>query len=290
VVLSGNVFVAAVRAFALGMASADEVFVRPSRREPVVAELLTQALVEAAVPSPPTIVGRISPQAGDLVYAYGREETLHQISTVMPLGTRIRGYGPGFGVVLVEREALPEDWAARVALDIVAFEQRGCLSPRLALLAGDEDLALHRARELAHALEDAATRIPRGRLSAEEGAAGALYRDALSAAGTLFAGSFGAIGLLPASGGATLLGPDGRHLHCINIRNPHEAESILSAFSSEVTVVGCSHEKGPLKAAVLRLAPSARVSCLGDMQRPPFDGPVDLRAPLSELQYEAGGN
>jgi hypothetical protein len=51
---------------------------------------------------------------------------------------------------------------------------------------------------------------------------------------------------------------------------------LLGPWSRAITAIGAAGA-GPLVDAVLALLPGARRSPLGVMQRPPLDGPVDLR-------------
>src|SRR5450432_179947 len=184
VLLSANVFVAAHRAIAIGLAASGAVHVRPSRREPEMAELLL-----AGAPNSFKIVSELSPHAGDRVWAYGSDETLDEVAVTLPQGAAFHAHGSGFGVGVIDASvtgsALSE-LLPRLAEDIALFDQRGCLSPRALLVVGGAEVAREVARGLATELEQIEARIPRGRLAAQEAAAITAYRDTASFTGEVF--------------------------------------------------------------------------------------------------------
>jgi len=69
----------------------------------------------------------------DCVTATGSDETLAAIRARVPVGTRMVGYGQRVSFGLVTREALQTETidglVARVADDVIAWDQNGCLSP-----------------------------------------------------------------------------------------------------------------------------------------------------------------
>ena len=67
--------------------------------------------------------------------------------------------------------------------------------------------------------------------------------------------------------------PSGRHVHITLIESDSTLAEIVKPIASYITAVGSSD------VTIGRFfSHSVRVSPLGQMQRPPFDGPVDLRA------------
>jgi hypothetical protein len=70
-----------------------------------------------------------------------------------------------------------------------------------------------------------------------------------------------------------VLAPAYRHVHVAACTTIKEAKMLLEPLHRSLVAVGTDAE-----VEARRLAPSwARVSALGWMQRPPLDGPVDLR-------------
>jgi hypothetical protein len=70
-----------------------------------------------------------------------------------------------------------------------------------------------------------------------------------------------------------VLPPPYRHLHIAACSSIADAAKLIAPLAKGVVSVG-SDDEGAAKT----LAPSwARISAIGVMQRPPLDGPVDLR-------------
>jgi hypothetical protein len=271
VVLSANVFIAPLRAIALARAASPRVTVRPSLRDPVLARALVHAAADPAVTlvedrdvarvvaGPPGLARRVD--------VYGRAATIAGVRASVAEGVEVRGHGPGMGVAVVAGDVAAA--AGRVAVDVAAFDQRGCLSPRVVLVVGDPSRAEELALELHAALAALGRRVPRGSLDAEESAGASRWRDAVAFAGRLFAGEDHAVGLL-ASLDPSMLPPAGRHVLVVPLAPEGGVESALAPVAPYVVAVGSDDPAvaGP---------PHARRSALGAMQRPPLDGPVDRR-------------
>jgi hypothetical protein len=163
--------------------------------------------------------------------------------------------------------------AARdLADDVVVFDQRGCLSPRIAMVLGDE----RRASELAEALHAELDRldvtVPRGAVPAEDRAASGRYVATMTYACRALVGSAHAVGIAPA-GAPLVLPPTYRNVHVAPCASLEDAARLLGPFARAVVTVGSND-----LASARQLSPHwARLSPLGAMQRPPLDGPVDQR-------------
>ena len=267
VVLSANIFVAPLRAIAIARAAAERVIVRPSRRDPIFA----RALVEAAGDPALSIVPELDIDAIDHgeVHVYGRDETIAAIRARARSGTIVRAHGAGMGVALVTRGATLDDAARALASDVIAFDQRGCLSPRVAIVEGDMARAQAFGKALHAALTDAERRIPRGTLADDESADAARWIDSVAFAGDLHRTDEHAVGVTA----KVAIPPPGRHVHVVAARDAPAAAATLAPFARYCVAVGADD-----RAFAVRVAPvHARLSLLGAMQRPPLDGPVDLR-------------
>jgi acyl-CoA reductase-like NAD-dependent aldehyde dehydrogenase len=255
VVLSANVFVGALRAFALAIAASQDVKVRPSRRDPAFARALATA---AGIP----LIEDLDAVTKGELHVYGKDETIADIRKRVKLP--VKGHGAGMGVVIITKTADLTAAARSLADDVVIFDQRGCLSPRIVFV--DPEHADAFAESLHDALEDAQAVIPRGDLPSDERAASARYIATMTYGGRALIGTAHAIGVA-----ATLIAaPAYRHVHVIATNDP---TSVLMPIASAVTTVGSND-----LAAARTLAPhGARTALLGEMQRPPLDGPVDLR-------------
>lgn len=277
VILPANVFVAAHRALALALAAAPQVFVKPSRREPALIEALSAAAPDLFQP-----VSALAVDAGDQVWAYGSDTTLDVLRRELPGGATLHAHGSGFGVAVVDVEACAElGRAARaIAEDTACFDQRGCLSPRLVLALGDSARALAFGELLARALVELEQRVPRGQLSESELADARWYRESAACFGALHDTGRGAVSIalelssMAAPGEVPIdVPPAGRHLEVVPVAR---LEPVLASLERWVTAVG--YAGTGIERRVRQVLPRARISRVGSMQRPPFDGPVDRRS------------
>jgi hypothetical protein len=112
----------------------------------------------------------------DCVTATGRDETLAAIRARVPAGARFLGYGQRVSFGLVTREALTNEalaeLVARVADDVTAWDQNGCLSPHVIYVEerGAVESDKFAARLAAELMQREAVE-PRGKISVEESAA-----------------------------------------------------------------------------------------------------------------------
>jgi hypothetical protein len=269
VVLSSNVFVGALRALAVARAASERVTVRPSRREPVFA----RALVEKAADPGLSIVPGFpieSVHEGE-IHVYGRDETVLAVRSRAREGVRVRGHGAGLGVAVVTGRLGLGEAAMAIARDVAPFDQRGCASPRLVLVFGAR-AAEQLGVELDRALDAIERRVPRGALDPDEVAAAARYASTAAFAGRLWQGQAHLVGLAPENAPVTIP-PPGRHLHVAAVDGVLAARALLAPIARFVAAVGTD---APELAGDL-VGHAVRVSALGHMQRPPFDGPADLR-------------
>lgn len=270
VLLSANVFVGAHRAIALALGASADVVVRPSRREPEMALLLARG-----APGLFRVAPALEPRAGDHLFAYGSDATMERVSASLPRGVTLHAHGSGIGVAVVDARSLsPEgraECARRLADDVVPFDQRGCLSPRLAAVLGTAPDAREFATALAAALSDAERAVPRGRLDRDEAAAVTRYRDAVRYAGEIHPAGRGWVGL-DVTAEALVVPPPGRNVHVIRA----DDVDVLGTLRGKVAAFGTAGTAplGPILAAMF---PGARPSAIGEMQIPAFDGPVERR-------------
>ncbi len=271
VLLSANVFVGAHRALALALAASSVVRVRPSRRETTMVRLLDQG-----APGSFEIVDTLTPVSGDRFWAYGTDATLRDVQRALPSGVEFHPHGPGLGVVAlgVGCTASPyiDDLARRVAHDVILFDQRGCLSPRVVAASGSIDEVRGFARALASELVRAEVRFPRGLVTQDEAAAAVRYRDTLLVGGELLPAGAGWVGL-DVSGQTIVVPPPGRHVHVLVADEPLRKLASLEGRVTSLAVENLSSEIPGSLSGARRCSP-------GEMQAPPFDGPVDRRVPV----------
>jgi hypothetical protein len=268
VLLSANVFVGALRAIALALAGSETVRVRPSRRESVTTELLLRA-----APSAFDLVSELRPNPGDHVWAYGADATISRLKTDLPCGVVLHGHANGFGVFVVDTPSrlVPSDFDA-MAVDIAAFDQRGCLSPRFVLLEGDRATGMRFADRLLAALTRVATLLPVGRVDPMTLNETARHRELWRYLGDVYQGRGGMV-TLDADGNSWGEPPTCRAIH---VRATKDALADLAGHTDAITAIGSSTDPG-LVGKILTYAPRVRWSPFGYMQRPRLDGPVDRR-------------
>jgi len=274
VVLSANVFVGALRGIALARAASDHVVVRPSRRDPTLARAIVEAArrlgdtglhLDEAIDLSTVTSGRID--------VYGHDATIADIRRTAKVP--VHGHGSGMGVAFVSPRADLTKAARGLADDVTIFDQRGCLSPRIALVEGDDARASAFAEGLHAELDRLAEEIPRGAIPGDERAAAGSYVATMTYACRALVGRAHAIGVA-ATGAPLLLPPPWRHVHVAPCPSVEAATRALAPLRAGIVAVGSDDP-----AAASAIAPVwVRLSGLGRMQRPPLDGPVDLRDPL----------
>jgi hypothetical protein len=263
VLLSGNVFVAALRAIALGVASSPHVIVRASRRDPALAEAL-----HALAPDSFELTLELSPKPGDHFWAYGSDETLASVRRSLPSGVCFHPHGAGIGAVVIDPNALNDLVTRSIALDTALFDQRGCLSPRVVCVVGSADQAKTCAQTLAQALTALERELPPGPRSPEEAAEQRRAHDTAAYAFDLFHAGSGYISL----SSTPVIPPPRRNLHVCATPDPVAA---LTPLASHLTCIASNTET--LRMQLGAAFPGARSVAPGEMQRPPLDGPVDRR-------------
>ena len=101
--------------------------------------------------------------------------------------------------------------AEALAQDVVPFDQRGCLSPRIVLVEGSSDRGVDFAGVLDECLRAWGRRAPRGLLSREERADATRWREALAFAGRVWASDHHVVAFAP-PGTPLAVPPSGRHV------------------------------------------------------------------------------
>jgi hypothetical protein len=276
VLLSSNVFTAALRAIATGLVASPRVFVRASRREPKMAAFLAEA-----APSSFSLTDELRPEPGDQVFAYGSDATFDALRRTFPEGTLLRAHGPGFGAAAVESSAVAPyeeaELARTLSYDVALFDQRGCLSPRVVWFEGPLERAHSFTRAVAGALAEREREFPPGELAQPERAEREVQRAALTYAGRVEPAGAGFVALLeeppphqPELGARSLL-----VIACA------DAAEAARAHAAKVTTHATAGS-AQFSAKFARILAKSRAAMWGKLQSPPFDGPVDLRS-LSEL-------
>jgi acyl-CoA reductase-like NAD-dependent aldehyde dehydrogenase len=270
VVLSANVFTAAFRALALALACSAQVQVKPSRREPLFIEYLSAEYTLPGLSLLPE--WRAERQQRGAIHVYGRHETIAAVQTAAQVGVDVWGHGTGFGIAIIDATADLDTAANLLASDVIAFDQRGCLSPRIAFVLGGLEHATSFAAALDAALARREIEVPRGMLAAGEASEITHYVQLAKCLGRVHSRQSHNVALQDE--GNLVLPPSGRNMLVAPVSGPHAALERLGELRPYLTCVGTD-------LPAISWPADIRISHLGQMQRPRLDGPVDLRSPLA---------
>jgi hypothetical protein len=301
VVLAGNVFSAAVRALFLPLLAGANVIAKAAKHDDVLPRMIKRLLddMDPAIGQRLAVVqfSRHDTAAtaallahADAVSAYGDDSTLRHLAGQVPAGARFIPHGHGISAVYIGQEQLcsaakARDIADRVALDVAAYDQHGCLSPHTVFVeAGAATDARSFARLLAHeSLPLLAELLPRGEQSSAQHAAGLQWCAVAAARGELFASPEHAVSFEHDLSARP--SPGGRMISVHSCAGPDALRRKLEAFGPQLKSLGVAgpHAERVRIATSLRTVSTARVCRVGEMQTPPFDAYADGRPPLEGL-------
>lgn len=262
IALAGNVFSACLRPFASAAALAVPLQARVSSRESAFATALSEALRPFCdikllrFPHTDADSFRAAIDAADFCEVYGSDETLNALAALAP--TMIRR-GHGLGVVFLGASLDQRSYDA-LAEDVVAYDQRGCLSPRVVFAEGDLE---EHARKLGASLTRIEEHLPRGEVPPDVQAASSQWRGTAAALHPLHESASHAI--VVDERGTFSLGPTHRHLV---LRPMSAAQEALARLGSHTKVIGHAGLESPPKA-------QCRVCEVGRMQRPHLSAGAD---------------
>jgi hypothetical protein len=226
----------------------------------------------------------------DVVVAYGSNASVDAVRVQCTFPTRFFGYGHrvSFGVVGAASSARANELAQLaqdVALDVAAYDQRGCMSPHAVFVSRD---APFEAAALAEAvgcrgLPLVASRFARGVLPAGHAAELMQQRAVAEFAGGVFeAGEAGTVLLHDAL--TFPVSPGGRVLHVVPFEEDAALLAALAALRGAISTVGLWGDaawRAGLVEPLARLG-ARRICRLGRMQRPVFVRDHDGRPRISD--------
>jgi acyl-CoA reductase-like NAD-dependent aldehyde dehydrogenase len=291
IVLAGNLFTAAVRAVVVPLLLGIPVTVKASSRETLFPRMLLDALrscdshLGKAMNLMTFARGDVQMErallAGtEATAVYGSDNTIDAIARRHPNANLI-AHGHGISAACCGPEALLEDriseTIACLALDVCAYDQRGCLSPQVVYVVVDSETA---AREFAErlarsGLDVLARKLPRGPLPLEVGAAQAQWRGIAEVQGSLIVG--GTYGIAIGSPATLRWSPGYRNVTIAPLRDLAEAVRALEPLGASLKCVGVdSTSAARLRQALDRSDRLTAYACaLGEMQTPALDAPAD---------------
>jgi hypothetical protein len=138
-ILPSNVFTAWVHGATITLLLGLRCLLKPSRREPVFARAWKKSLeqVDPRLAERVEIIELADPclRTSHAVVAYGSDETLLKIRSMIPANARFAGFGHklSVGIIFEEalREGLSDELLDRVRQDAEPFRLQGCLSPQI---------------------------------------------------------------------------------------------------------------------------------------------------------------
>jgi hypothetical protein len=302
VVLAGNVFTAGFRALALPLVVGAPTLVKASSRDDVFPRLFARALA-AVAPRVGDALGVATFPGGDegceaalfeqadSVSVYGSDATIAAVRARLGPSIAFAGHGHGVGAAYVPYAALDDvdtarDAAKRLALDIAAYDQRGCLSPHVVFVARSGRVV---PREFSRLLADEgltplARTLPRGALPMDLGAQQLQWRGLGVVRGELFEGDGFAVSY--EADGPLRLSPGYRNVLVLECGDPRELARRLGPLGVHLKALGAGGDAAR-RAEVARAldAPLApRISALGMMQTPGLGGPADAVDPFAPFR------
>lgn len=233
----------------------------------------------------------------DCVTVTGSDETLHAVRQALPPSARFLGYGYRLSFAYLTRDVLrpstARTWAHRLAEDVAAWNQLGCLSPHAAYvedggLVSPEQFAEILAEELAHV----ETLQPRGPIPVEIAAGIAARRHlfeirAAHSDQTKLWQSRDSTAWTVVFEGDPLFQISCLHrfVHVKAVAQLADALHGADALRGHVSTVGlaAADEKTPALVQELGRWGVSRVCPVGRMQRPPLSWRHDGRPPLGDL-------
>lgn len=282
VVLAGNVFLAAFEPLVLLLLRRSLALAKTSSKDDAFPHLFLEAIREeeprlaAAVEVVQFAHDRLdlealAVEAAEAVVVVGSDETIDSIRKRVATDKTFVGKGHGFGVVWIpEGVTVSADDIRAIATDVAAYDQRGCLSPQLILVEGDQGLEV--ARRLGEVgLPQVHAERPLGRLSGGDRAKQMQWRGVARSLGELFESEAGSVSY--EDGGAFRMSPGFRNIQVLPSASRTETWSRMRKFGRHlkvVGVVGVAERRELIAALSSQGEESVRVCAAGEMQRPPF--------------------
>ena len=211
---------------------------------------------------------------------YGTDETIEAIRRRHP-NTPVIPHGHGVSAAYCGPDALDgaciDDTIASLALDVCAYDQRGCLSPQIIFVEKTDARPLSElsARLGREGFEPLSKKLPRGPLPLEIGAAQAQWRGVAEVEGSVVAGDDYAIAVRPPE--PIRWSPGYRNVTMAEVQDPAEAVALLTPLGASLKCVGVNEGSSAALRRALEAAPglSAYTCPLGTMQTPSLNSPAD---------------
>jgi len=298
VVLAANVFTAAVRALFVPLLFGSPVLVKSSSRERTFPSLLREALHSAdrELGNSIDVVSfaggdeereRALVELADSVSVFGSDDTVQAVADRAGKDKTIWRHGHGVstafcGALSIRADELDET-TAKVALDVCAYDQRGCLSPQVVYVEDTATGADRFASALSASLGEVSSELPRGPLPPAVGAAQSQWRGMAEVEGRLLTGKDHAVAIRP--DGGFRWSPGYRNVTVVPVDRLETAFASMAEFRNHLRCVGVDARCLAAVGEGLASRPTwpAYATDLGTMQTPALDAPADGRPVWSGL-------
>ncbi|RMD80989.1 MAG: hypothetical protein D6815_12920 [Candidatus Dadabacteria bacterium] len=301
--LAGNVPGLAIPAISACLLARSVCIVRDSQRQPILTEAFVQTLAQhdallGAMVLPVSwphadhrTEAKILAQAGRIEW-YGTDRTIAEVRA-RHRNKPIVAHGHRVSIGLVPAQAgLTETLARGLAADAVMYEGRGCLTPHVVLVEGDERRALKLAEMMASAFEELEQRWPRATQDVEHETLRRAFIDSGELAQArglekLLRGPNDAWCIRVAPGSPIVAGPG---MRCIVIRPVSGLHGTIEALSKTMAPLAgvalalpAEREAQQTYTRLLERAGATLVCPPGRLHQPPIWWRQDGRSRLAEL-------
>lgn len=297
VILASNIFIASWRALLEPLLQRCPVLAKTSSQGGAFPKLIQDALaqISPALANALAVVdfkgGRSEIEdalfeAAAVISVYGNDDTITQIRQRLPANTRLHAHGHGLGAVFVPKTTVLDEQTLQgvcdaIALDVSAYDQRGCMSPQGIWVetGGAYDARVFAEILVTRSLSKLSKVLPRGPLPLDAAAAELQWRGVGAVQGELVTGHDFAVCLEKQTPFRTT--PGYRNISVWSCQSQAHLADILAPFGCQLKVLGIAGDQITRQriASALPGPLAPRVCEIGTMQTPPLDYISDGLAP-----------
>lgn len=210
-------------------------------------------------------------EGAEVVTAYGGDLAMRDISASLSKSTRFIEYGHGFGALVLDVSSADDALVHGAALDVAAYDQRGCRSPQVVFAMGTRPERESFARRLSDALGEVERRLPRGPLSDEALGHERRWRQSMIAVGELYESPTAAVAAVDADTPITT--PLHRNIQVHPLSAMENFADFAARAGKHLKVVGVAQEHisaldHDASRAFVGGSPHPELTAVGAMQRP----------------------
>ncbi|MCB9707679.1 MAG: hypothetical protein H6714_02655 [Myxococcales bacterium] len=221
--------------------------------------------------------------AADVVVAYGSDDTIASIQQRLPLNTRFIPHGHGVGAAYISSDYLAttrdlEAACGALALDIAAYDQRGCMSPAGVWVDSNGRFGAHDVATMlvTHSMPMLSQALPRGSLDIHAATQELQWRGVAAVQGELTVGFDFSLCHLDETV-PWWPTPGYRNVGIWDCKSLDHLSASLVPFGVHLKTLGIAGHADTRRQIASRLSfPLApRICPIGNMQKPPIDSISD---------------